>query len=118
MDAVALCFILAALAGSLSMYRTTMHMRQSALMRISATHIAETQCSHLEEQAYAGKLPEGIVPWLGRPEDLSQNGRPLGIQTTITPLEPPMQHIHITVSWTLNGKEESVQLDRQLREHG
>ena len=117
MDAVALGFILVALAGMLGMYRTTLCMRQSTLMRTAACHLAETQCSHLEEQAYAGRLPEGEVPWLGQPGDLSQNGISLTVETSILPLEPPMRQILIKVSWKLHGKEEFVRIERRLREY-
>ena len=118
MDAAALCFLLAAFAGTLSMYCSSLHMRHSALMRTSAIHIAETQCSYLEEIAYSGKLPTGDVPWLGRPDDLSQDGIPMAVRTTVAPMEAPMQQVFIKVTWTLRGKEESVLLERQLREHG
>ena len=118
MDAVALCIVLFTMVGALGMYRMSLNMRHSALMRTSATHLAETQCSYLEEQAYSGKLPEGDVPWLGRPEDLSQDGTPLQVKTTVTPMEPPMQQVSIQVSWTVHGKEESLRLERWLREHG
>ncbi len=118
MDAVALCFVIAALIGALGIYRTTVHMRYSALMKTAAIHIAEIQCSHLEEAAYSGKLPEGDIPWLGRPEDLTQDGRSLTVQTTVTTPEPSMRQISIKVTWTLRGKEDSIRLERQLREHG
>ena len=118
MDTVVLCFLLAAFAGALGMYHSSLYSRHTALMRTSAIHIAETQCSYLEEQAYSGKLPEGDIPWLGRPDDLSQDGIPLEVQTTVAPLEPPMQQILIKVTWKLRGREESVQLERHVREHG
>ncbi len=118
MDAIALCFIIGAMAGVLGLYRTGIYMRQSAMMRSEAIHLAETQCSYLEEQAYNGELPEGETGWRGRPDDLNHGVVPMTVRTDIVSFEPPMKQIIITVSWTLRGKEESFQLERRILEHG
>ncbi len=117
LDAVALSFILAALAGTLGMYQSAVSTRNAAAMRAAAVHIAETQCSYLEEQAYSGTIGTGSIEWLGTPEDLMQNGTPLNVQTYVTPIEAPMKQVNIQVSWTLRGKEESFRLERRLREN-
>ncbi len=118
MDAAALCFILMALAGTLGMYQSSLNSRNAAAMRMAAMHIAETQCSYLEEQAYSGCLSNGNIQWQGRPEDLTQNGIPMEVHTLITPGEEPLQQIEIKVTWNLKGKEESFLLERSVREHG
>ncbi len=118
MDAVALCFILMAMAGALVLFRTEMGMRQSALARSAAVHVAETQCACLEEQAYTGNLPDGDMGWRGRQEDLTQHGTSFDVITSVIPMETPMKRVTITVTWNLGGKEESFQLERRIREHG
>ena len=117
-DAVALCFILAAMAGMLGLFRTGMYMRQSAMLRAEAIHLAETQCAYLEEQAYTGTLPEGETGWRGRPDDLTHGVVPMAVHTDIATIEPSMKQIKITVTWILIGKEESFQLERLIWEHG
>lgn len=118
MDAVAMCFIVAAMAGILGMYRTGMYMRQASMMRAEAIQVAETQCAYLEEQAYTGTLPEGETGWRGRPEELNRGVVPVTVNTEIASFEGAMKQIQITVRWTLRGKEESFRLDRQICEHG
>ncbi len=118
LDAVALCFILMAMAGVLLLFRTGMNIRQAALVRSAAVHVAETQCACLEEQAYTGKLPEGDTGWRGRQEDLNQHGTSFEVITSVIPMETPMKRVTITVTWSLRGKEESFQLERRIREHG
>lgn len=118
MDAVALCFIIGAMAGMFGMYRTEMYMRQTAIMRSEAIHLAETQCSYLEEQAYTGTLPEGETGWRGRPEDLNHRAIPMTVRTDIADFEPHVKQIIVTVIWTSRGKEESFQLERRIVDHG
>ncbi len=117
LDAVALSFILTSLAGTLGMYYSAVNARNAAAMRAAAIHIAETQCSYLEEQAYSGRIETGNIQWLGVPEDLMQNGTPLEVQTLVTPMEEPMKQVDIEVTWTLKGKEENFRLERRLREN-
>lgn len=115
MDILALCCLLAAVAGCLGAYRMSAQMRLGMAMRTTAIYLAEAQLGYLEEMAWHGHLGEDEYPWQGISEDLHQHGRDFNVRAVVKERQPNICRVEARAKWEAGGREEEISLERLIR---
>jgi len=112
--------LIVATCASVLMNAAPRYRNSQAVLRLTAIHLANEQFAMLESFAAGGDSLSGKTAFQGDKDDLKTNNFAAGepttfeVTTTVSGSEI-LRNVKVTVSWTANGQENSIESERTIR---